>query len=57
MTNESYLEAANERIRLADELSKAAGQLSKILKEAKMPLKVENAVALLDHAIWRYEKP
>lgn len=47
--------AVDEKLKAADELFQATKILSKILKELpEKSLKTENAIALLDHAIWRY---
>ena len=49
--------AVDKKLKAANELFEATKILSKILKELpEKPLKTQNAIALLDHAIWRYEK-
>lgn len=49
--------AVDGKLKAANELLEATKILSKTLKELpEKSLKTKNAIALLDHAIWRYEK-
>lgn len=47
----------DRKLKAAEELFAATKILSKILKELpEKSLKIENAIALLDHAAWRYRE-
>jgi hypothetical protein len=47
----------DRKLKAAEELFAATKTLSKILKDLpEKSLKTENAIALLDHAIWRYRE-